>query len=572
MNILLVGINAKYSHTNLAIRYLKNSLSNINDIDVKIAEYTINQHIDVILYDIYSNKPDVVFFSCYIWNIEYVLKISSSFAKLCPNTKICVGGPEVSFNAEEILDKYKHISYVLCGEGEQTVPALVNAIKQGTGVLPDGIYYTGCQEQTTPSVINMDNLQFPYFDIDELSNRVIYYESSRGCPFSCSYCLSSAEKSTRFRSLDKVFDDLMIFIDKRVLQVKFVDRTFNVDKNRATAIWEFLAKNDNGITGFHFEIGADLLEKEQIDLLKTVRPSLFQFEIGIQSTNEKTLTEICRKTDLNKLYSNVKAVKSAKNIHQHLDLIAGLPYEDYNSFAKSFDDVFALQPEMLQLGFLKMLKGTALFENKKKYDLIFDEFAPFEVLSSHLLSYEELSRLKKIEHMVETYYNTGRFNTTLKYLISFYSSAFEFFEKLSQFFKKYEEEFRSIGKYELYDILFDFMIENTEADSKKFKLLCMYDIMVIEKPKKLPKCLEDFNSTLDRRDVLDFLYDEQNIAKYLPSFIGQDAKFIIKKVHFEKFDFDVTTEKYDENEIILLCDYSEKTADGQALMYKISCN
>lgn len=457
MKILLVAVNAKYIHSNLAVYSLKAAAGNYED-QVEIAEYTINQRMDEILGDIYGKQPKVVAFSCYIWNRRIVEELIRELKKVLPDTFLWAGGPEVSYDARRFLKNCPEASGVMRGEGEETFRRLAAYYIEGAGCLSQ-IRGLTCQgkdgqivETPKPEPLHMDTLPFPYGGLGEFENRILYYESSRGCPFRCSYCLSSVDKTVRFRSLKLVKEELSIFLDAKVLQVKFVDRTFNIRRERTVEIWQWLLEHDNGVTNFHFEIGADLLSEEELGILEKMRPGLVQLEIGVQSTNADTIREIQRTMELTRLKTAVKRIRSFHNIHQHLDLIAGLPGEDLNSFRRSFDEVFFLEPEQLQLGFLKVLRGSNLYEQASDYGIVCHEEPPYEVLFTRWLSYEELLLLKRVEEMVEIYYNSRQFGQTLKQILKRYESPFDFFHELAVYYKSggyYRSSHSRMMRYEI---------------------------------------------------------------------------------------------------------------------------
>ncbi|MEG0493950.1 MAG: DUF4080 domain-containing protein [Clostridia bacterium] len=489
MNTLLVAINAKFTHTNLAVRSLQNALLAAN-IAADFVEYTINQPLHDILADIVRREPKRLLFSCYIWNIAYVRALAEDFRLLNPQAQILLGGPEVSFDAEELLVQMPWADAIVCGEGEALLPSVL-ALPQ-----PKGVYRTsGC--------VDLDLLPFPYRDLDALKNRVLYYESTRGCPFGCAYCLSSADMHVRERSLSLVFADLQRLIDAKVMKVKFVDRTFNLHAERATAIWRYLIEHDQGITSFQMELGGDLTTAEQLALLKTARTGLFQFEIGVQSTNEETLKRVARATDMRKLSDNVAAVKQEGNIHQHLDLIAGLPSEGFESFAHSFDDVFALRPEQLQLGFLKLLRGSRLYAQSEALGLVFSPMPPYEVLQTPALSFRELSRLKAVEEATELYYNSGRFSHEIDELALHCKSAFQAFLSLGEELLK-----RKVTQYEAYDLLYAFALAQG-CTPERMAWLMRLDLCLHERPRKLPAhcalgaTFEERKAQLNREPGLD---------------------------------------------------------------------
>lgn len=520
MKILLAAINAKFSHTNLAVRYLKNALTAAG-FDADFAEFTINQPARDILAALAAERPDCLLFSCYLWNIEYVRRIGADFRLLFPEASILLGGPEVSFDAEELLACVPWADAIVCGEGEQSLPAILRDPH------PRGVY-------RADGSVALDSLSFPYSDLSALEHRVLYYESSRGCPYGCAYCLSSADTSTRFRSLSLVFADLKKFLDARVMQVKFVDRTFNLNAERALAIWQYLITHDNGVTSFQMELGGDLTTPKQIVSLSGARIGLFQLEIGVQSTCEATLNEVARTTDLEKLRHNVAEIKAAGNIHQHLDLIAGLPLEPFERFAKSYDEVFAMRPEQLQLGFLKLLRGSKLYANRAQYGLIHSELPPYEILQTPQLSFGELTRLRVVEQMTEVYYNSGRFTAQLDYLLTFCPSPFALCLSLGDSLPN-----RAIGKYEYYDRLFTFAVSQG-CDPARMSWLMRYDLLRHERPRKLP----------------------ENCAVALP-LSAETRAALPKAIHAEVFPFDVTLPDFAPAPILLTLDYGTRDAAGR---------
>ena len=435
MKILLTTLNSKFIHTNLAIRYLRESVKDLVKVDVR--EYTINNQLDYILKDIYKHDYDVVLFSTYIWNIYDIVKLCENLKKVKPEIKIGLGGPEVTYDSENAMEKYEFLDYILCGEGELVFRSLVEHFL-GEKNIEDvkGIVYRKDGQiivnEEMELLQNLDEIPSPYenLDVKEYENRIVYYETSRGCPFNCQYCLSSAIKGLRYFSTDRVKRDLKNLIDARVSQIKFIDRTFNANKKFAKEIMEFLMENDNGYTTYHFEVTAHLLDDDMLDFLKNCKEGLFQFEIGVQSTNQKTLDAVGRRDDFEKLSYVVKKIKSFRNIHQHLDLIAGLPYEGYERFEKSFNDVFNLGIEQLQLGFLKMIKGTGMRNSAKQYGYKFKDYAPYEILFNDFITYDEILKIKDIEDILEKYYNSNNFPLSLEYIIkNYYSeSPFKFFE------------------------------------------------------------------------------------------------------------------------------------------------
>ena len=495
MKILLAACNAKYIHSNLAVYDLK-AYSSDYDKEVLLREYTINQPKDEILKDIYGSGADVVCFSCYIWNISFVRELIRDLAKILPETAFWAGGPEVSYDAENFLTEMPEVTGVLVGEGEKTFHDLLEYYIDGKGSLGEirGIAYRDGEEirhNGWRELMNLSEIPFVYQHLEEFENRIIYYESSRGCPFSCSYCLSSIDKKLRFRDLELVKKELQFFLDYKVPQVKFVDRTFNCKHEHAMAIWKYILEHDNGVTNFHFEVSADLLRDEEMDLMAKMRPGLIQLEIGVQSTNPETIRAIHRHMDLDKLKRCVDRVHSFRNIHQHLDLIAGLPYEDYDTFHRSFNDVYQMKPDQLQLGFLKVLKGSLMQGEAEKYGIVHKEKEPYEVLSTNWLPYGDVLKLKAVESMVEVYYNSGQFQHTLEYLVPLAKDAFTFYESLGAFYEKKGYSEISHSRMRRYEILLEYLQEETDVSVEKASQKMLYDLYLREKLKKRPSFAPD---------------------------------------------------------------------------------
>lgn len=495
MKILLVACNAKYIHSNLAVYDLK-AYSSDYDEHVILREYTINQPKDEILKDIYSSGADVVCFSCYIWNISFVRELIRDLVKILPKTAFWAGGPEVSYDAEKFLTEMPEMTGVMVGEGEKTFHDLLEFYIDGKDSLEeisgiayrtgDKIIHNGWRE-----LMDLSAIPFVYEHLEKFENRIIYYESSRGCPFSCSYCLSSIDKKLRFRDLELVKKELQFFLDHRVPQVKFVDRTFNCKHEHAMTIWKYILEHDNGVTNFHFEISADLLREEEMELMSQMRPGLIQLEIGVQSTNPETIRAIHRHMDLKKLEHCVNRVHSFRNIHQHLDLIAGLPYEDYDIFHKSFNAVYQMKPDQLQLGFLKVLKGSLMQKEAEGYGIVYKEKEPYEVLSTNWLTYGEVLKLKMVESMVEVYYNSGQFWHTLEYLVPLEKDAFTFYEKLGSFYEKKGYSEISHSRMRRYEILLEYLKEETDVPAEVAAQKMLYDLYLREKLKKRPAFAPD---------------------------------------------------------------------------------
>ena len=495
MKILLAACNAKYIHSNLAVYDLK-AYSSDYDEHVILREYTINQPKDEILKDIYSSGADVVCFSCYIWNISFVRELIRDLVKILPKTAFWAGGPEVSYDAEKFLTEMPEMTGVMVGEGEKTFHDLLefyidrkDSLEEISGIAyrtGDKIIHNGWRE-----LMDLSAIPFVYEHLEKFENRIIYYESSRGCPFSCSYCLSSIDKKLRFRDLELVKKELQFFLDHRVPQVKFVDRTFNCKHEHAMTIWKYILEHDNGVTNFHFEISADLLREEEMELMSQMRPGLIQLEIGVQSTNPETIRAIHRHMDLKKLEHCVNRVHSFRNIHQHLDLIAGLPYEDYDTFHQSFNDVYQMKPDQLQLGFLKVLKGSLMQKEAEGYGIVYKEKEPYEVLSTNWLTYGEVLKLKMVESMVEVYYNSGQFWHTLEYLVPLEKDAFTFYEKLGSFYEKKGYSEISHSRMRRYEILLEYLKEETDVPAEVAAQKMLYDLYLREKLKKRPAFAPD---------------------------------------------------------------------------------
>ena len=499
MKILLAACNAKYIHSNLAVYNLK-SCSGKYSPQVVIREYTINQIKDEILKDIYMEQPDVICFSCYIWNVSFVKELVTDLKKILPDADFWAGGPEVSYDAEQFLKQNPVFFGVMVGEGEETFQELAGYyierkpenLKEIRGVAfrdetkVQDIVHTGWRE-----LMDLSKVPFAYSNLTEFKNRIIYYESSRGCPFSCSYCLSSIDKKLRFRDIELVKRELQFFIDNKVPQVKFVDRTFNCKHDHAMEIWRYITEHDNGITNFHFEISADLLHAEELALMKNMRPGLIQLEIGVQSTNPQTIKAIRRTMDFEKLKGIVEQIHSFGNIHQHLDLIAGLPYEGYDSFHKSFCDVYALRPEQFQLGFLKVLKGSHMMEMTGEYQILYKDREPYEVLSTAWLTYGEILRLKMVESMVEVYYNSGQFKNTLVFLEQYFDDPFRMYEALGRFYEKKGYSEISHSRMRRYEILMEFAGERKEIPAEALSDVMLLDLYLRENLKSRPSFASD---------------------------------------------------------------------------------
>ena len=529
MKILLVACNAKYIHSNLAVYDLQAYASDYAD-HIVLKEYTINQQKDDIMRDIYLEHPDVVCVSCYIWNLSFVKELMADLIKILPGADFWAGGPEVSYDAEKFLTENSEFKGVMVGEGEETFKELAGHyveknpqdLKNMTGICyrdGDQIIHNGWRQ-----IMDLSSIPFIYKDLSEFKNRIIYYESSRGCPFSCSYCLSSIDKKLRFRDTETVKKELQFFIDNKVPQVKFVDRTFNCKHDHAMAIWKYINEHDNGVTNFHFEISADLLREEELQEMSTMRPGLIQLEIGVQSTNPDTIKAIHRTMDFEKLKGIVDRIHSFGNIHQHLDLIAGLPYEDYDSFRNSFNDVYALKPQQLQLGFLKVLKGSHMMEMCREYGIVYKTQEPYEVLSTKWLDYDHVLKLKTVENMVEVYYNSGQFQNTLEYLEKFFPDAFSIYERLGSFYMEKGYGDVSHTRMRRYEILLEFLEDVPEISVDQVKDQMVYDLYLRENLKSRPGFARDQKPF--ERQIWDFRKREK-VAKNAHVEVFADGKVLL---------------------------------------------
>ena len=584
MKIVLTAINAKYIHANLAVCSLR-AFSDEYKEQIQIKEYTINQYTEDILADLYKEKADMVAFSCYIWNMGMVEELTELLHQIRPDMPIWFGGPEVSYDAAECLERNPGVTGVLRGEGEETFHELMQYYIDGSGKLQDirGIVYREngqLVDNGWREVMDLNKVPFVYEDMNDFKNKIIYYETSRGCPFSCSYCLSSVDKKVRLRDMALVEKELQFFIDHEVPQVKFVDRTFNCNKKHAMAIWRYIKAHDNGITNFHFEIGADLLDDEELAILSDMRPGLVQLEIGVQSTNDATIQEVSRTMRLDRLAKAVHTVNGGHNIHQHLDLIAGLPYEDYDRFRQSFNDVYQMEPEQLQLGFLKVLKGSRMYDMAETYGIVYRKKAPYEVLKTNWMSYDDILKLKGVEEMVEVYYNSHQFEQSVTYLMHFYKAPFDFFEDLAAFYEQCGFDKVQHGRMQRYDILLQFaekrhfgkvVNDMAAADKKKdiqevhgdaieiLKAIMLYDLYARENLKSRPEWAQEI---LYRPLCEDFYRNREMTERYLPSYAGCTARQMKRMTHMEGFAMDIrataASGQWTGEPEVLLFDYKER--------------
>ena len=561
MKVVLTAINAKYIHSNLAVYSLRAYAKEYKE-QIEIAEYTINQQLDDILMDLYKKKPEVLCFSCYIWNLTYVEDLIREIKKIFPSLPIWVGGPEVTYDAKQVLERLPEVTGVIFGEGEETFRELMQYYHEKEMALADikGIAYRNeageiCRNEWR-EVIDLSSVPFVYQDMEDFKNKIIYYESSRGCPFSCSYCLSSIDKCLRFRDLELVKKELQFFIDEEVPQVKFVDRTFNCKHTHAMEIWKYLMEHDKGITNFHFEVAADLLNEEELQLIEKMRPGLIQLEIGVQSTNPETIKEIRRTMKFSEVARIVERINKHQNVHQHLDLIAGLPYEGMESFKNSFDDVYWLHPEQLQLGFLKVLKGSYMEEQKEAYGLVYKSKPPYEVLYTNWLTYEEVLQLKMVEEMVEIYYNSGQFTYTLKKLEQAFDSPFALYFALGRYYEAQKLHMMSHSRITRYEILLEFIKSLDTKEEALYRELLTFDLYLRENVKNRPDFAGEYRVS---KELLNQFYEtEAEVHQYLKGYERYDKRQLRKMTHIEEFHYDVMGECEEKLQRILF-DYENRS-------------
>lgn len=529
MEILLTAINSKYIHSNLAVRYLKEYTRDIN-YQCKIKEFSINDRLEKVFENIMEQKPDIVAFSCYIWNIEYIRKLAKLIKTLDESIEILYGGPEVSYDSEYFLLNNPG-DYLIEGEGEETFREFVQwkienkncnelNIKGLYQKSEDRVIYGGKRLQ-----MNFEKVVFPYRDKDNLENKIVYYESSRGCPFNCKYCLSSTNEGVRFLSAERVKRELKFFMNKRVRLIKFVDRTFNCNHKFSMKIWKFLIESETDAT-FHFEISADILKDEEIELLRTAPKGRIQLEIGVQTTNDDILKNINRNIKFNDIKDKVLKLKKNKNIKQHLDLIAGLPGEGYERFKKSFNDLYSIKPEEIQLGFLKLLKGSAMRLEAEKWGMVYSPYAPYEILKTDNLSYEEILKLKRVEAMVDKYYNSDKFENILKYFVHKFENSFDFYYSLGNFFKKKGYFDRNISSSDYYKVFLEYNCEELGGENSNIIEIIKFDYLKFNKKKWIPSFL---NRCIDKA-----------AEKEIRNKLKQEGVFIKEQnFHIEKFNIDI---------------------------------
>ena len=566
MKFLLTAINAKFIHSNPAIYSLRAGAGEKLQPYVELAEFTINESLESILEGIWKRQPKVIGFSCYIWNWKLIREILTELPKILPDTEIWLGGPEVTYDGPGLLREFPQVTGIMVGEGEVTFREVLEqylreaetagqseqqpesdstehqvADRRGTvagksmverfGQIPGLCLASG---YTAPrDLTDLTTLPFLYEDMEPFTNRIIYYETSRGCPYRCSYCLSSIDKKVRLRDISVVKRELQFFLDQNVKQVKFIDRTFNCDHKHAMEIWRYIYEHDNGVTNFHFEISADILREEEIALLNRFRPGLAQLEIGVQSTNTDTIREIRRTMRLEEVREHVARIKEKGNIHQHLDLIAGLPYEDIKSFRKSFDDVYSMRPDQLQLGFLKVLKGSYMQEMQQEYELRYKDEPPYEVLSTKWLPYSDVIELKGIEEMVEIYYNSGQFTHVVEALVENYASAYQMYQDLWQYYEEHDYMGIQHRRSARYEIVLDFVKEKYPEQADVMRELLTYDYYLRENAKSRPEFAGE--DATDKRFVRAFYEEEEKERKHLPGYEQFDRNQMRKMTHLEYF-------------------------------------
>ena len=580
MKVLLTAVNAKYIHSNPAVYSLQKFVTAYAPEygrNVELAEFTINHYADDILQEIYRRRPDVVAFSCYIWNLQMIERVLEDLPRVLPEVQIWAGGPEVSYDAPEFLKKHDCMTGVMMGEGEETFLELMEYWhgKKKLNEIPGITWRDGEGEikvQPGRPLLDMNRIPFLYDELDDFEHRIIYYESSRGCPFSCSYCLSSIDKSVRFRDAQTVVKELQFFLDRKVPQVKFVDRTFNCRHSHALTIWNYIREHDNGITNFHFEIAADLLNEEELALLNTMRPGLVQLEIGVQSTNQKTIEAIDRVMDFSHLCSVVKRVQSGHNIHQHLDLIAGLPWENFDSFRQSFNDVYHLYPDQLQLGFLKVLKGSRMQEKAEEYGIVYHSDPVYEVFYKNWISYQEILELKQIEDMVEVYYNSGQFPNTIRHLEKEFCDPFTMYQRMAAFYGQQGWWGQSHSRMQRFEMLREFI--HSISENRIYDELLLLDLYLRENSKSRPKWAPDLQN--EKKQFLDWFRQEEQEHQVLKGYEGFSARQMMNMVHLERFSIETAQlcgweqQKEDTQECWVLFDYRNRNAlDQNAGIYFI---
>lgn len=559
----LVALNSQYVHTNLAVRLIKNTDKHNNTI---VLEHTINNQMDLVLEDIVLRNPKCVIFSCYIWNIEYVKNLVSSIKKILPDTIIALAGPEVSYGYEDILNENESVDIVCYGIGEITYPQLQDGILNDDFSNIEGICYRQNNEIINNPIVNkydINTQSFPYYDIEDVKDRILYFETSRGCPFNCSYCISSIAKGVEMMSLDKINESFEVFFKHNVKQVKLVDRTFNYPIKRAIEIikimLELKSKYPDTRTSFHCELNPLLINKALVDLLAEAPKGFLQFEVGVQSTYPKTLEAIKRDVDLAKQHENISMLTKLDNITVYVDLIAGLPYETYDIFKNSFNDVYAMGADGVHLGFLKVLKGSFMQQSSVEHGIIYNERAPYKILKSDYISFEELCYLEKIESLVDTYYNSGNFKSITQYALNVFNSPFDFYENFCNYLMKKQYFNRPHKFIYYYDALYDFLTGIKHQDAEYIKDLILHDYACNSKPRSYPKCANDAYNDKRKTAIREFFNNDQNITKYLPKYEGMAPSTISRQCNIEIFKYDVLSSYKALKETVVLYDYMNET-------------
>lgn len=550
LSVLLSTLNAKYIHSSLALRYLQTYCQSDSGLAINIKEFSINEFVPDIMAKIFFLQPEVLCFACYIWNIRMILDICQDYKKVSPHTKIILGGPEVSYDAQNTLQANPAIDIIVRGEGEATYRELLLALKNEQSVKAiQGITYR-CngeiyQNEDRPLIADLDTIPFPYpVNLEKFRDKIIYYESSRGCPFNCSYCLSSTQRGIRFFSMQRVKQDLSILLNKQVREVKFVDRTFNCHEGRALEIMRFIIEQGS-VSKFHFELEASLISDEMLGFLQTVPADMFNFEIGIQSTCTAALDEVRRKSNWPKISNNIRCLRSYDNIHLHLDLIAGLPYESYNEFAQSFNDVYALQPDVLQLGFLKLLKGADIRELASQHNYVYQEQAPYQVMANNYLDYSQLLNLKDIEDLLEKYHNSGDMKQSIAYIVAsvYYNDAFAFFEDLAVYWREHGLFDIAHKKDRLYGFLMLFINEWHSSHRDIVNDLLKYDYFMSNRSDLLPGQLWSYNPEGVNQEIYKCIKDSDFLHQHLNEFAAKSPREIRKNLHLEYLRWDAEQAK-----------------------------
>jgi len=548
MKVTLVALNASYTHTSLACAYLK-SFCQDDRWSIDIMEFTINDHYRSILSRLYSAEGDIYGFSCYIWNVDLVTKLCADLKMIRPDCFIVLGGPEVSYDAQQTMVKHPQVDAIVCGEGEATWYDLLDTLASGQAPreIPGLVIRHNDELIVGPPrspIKNLDIIPSPVGCMPT-QGRLVYYETSRGCPFSCSYCLSACETGVRFFSMERVQKDLEVLINSSAKVIKFVDRSFNCHEKRARQIMEFILAH-NSSTRFHFEINAELLSDEMMDFLAKVPQGIFDFEIGIQSTHPPTLAAIQRQTNWNHLRHRILSLQRMGNIHLHVDLIAGLPQESYCQFANSFNEVFNLQCDVIQLGFLKMLKGSPLREQADYYQYVYQAGSPYEVLGNNVISFAELNRLHLIENMLERFYNSHHFKRTIEYLTNkvYQGNAFQCFEDLAKSWQEKKYHLRQHSREAEYAFLHSFSEQHCSNEYPYLQELLKIDYLSSFPTGRLPDVLASFNPDDYSDHLYRYLKDDEFVARHFPQLAQMSPRQRRRRIHLEWLKIDIAHNSY----------------------------